>query len=82
MDRVPNTGPRERERRALIHRYKNLLRDLERVPQHRREDECADVREDLCQRMLGELGAPGYESPPTPSVDVVDIDGQVSELLR
>lgn len=84
MDRVPNTGPAERERLAQIKRYTSLLREMERVPPHRREDECADVRADMCRRMLGELGAPGYPMPVAQpaTVEVVDIDELIRDLGR
>lgn len=83
MSRVPNTGPAERERLAQIKRYERLLREMDRVPLHRREDECADVRADMCRRMLGELGAPGYPKPAAPpaTVEVMDF-GQWLESQR
>jgi hypothetical protein len=84
MSRPPNTGPRERERQGLIRRYTALLRELERVPAHRREDEVADVRADICRRLLAELGAPGYALRPGASatVEVVDIDALIAEIDR
>ena len=85
MDRPPNTGPAERERQGLIRRYEALLRELERVPAHRREAEVADVREGICRRLLAELGAPGYAMPSTPpkaTVEIVDIDQWLDELTR
>lgn len=87
MDRVPNTGSAERERLAQIKRYTSLLREMERVPPHRREDEVADVRADVCRRMLGELGAPGYPKPVAPPatveiVEIVDIDELIKDLGR
>lgn len=84
MSRPPNTGPAERERLAQIKRYERLLREMERVPVHRRDDECADDRAEMCRRMLGELGAPGYpkEVAPTATVEVVDIDKLITDLER
>lgn len=80
MDRPPNTGPSDRERQAQIKRLEALLRELERVPAHRREAEVADVRADMCKRMLAELGAPGYSLPAKPEATVVDIDELIQEL--
>jgi len=84
MDRVPNTGPAERERQAEIRRLERLLRELERVPAHRRYAEVADVRADICRRLLAELGAPGYTLPPAPeaTVEVVDIDELIAGIER
>jgi hypothetical protein len=84
MSRVPNTGPAERDRIKQIRRYERLLRELEAVPAQRREDEVADVRGDICRRMLAELGAPGYSLPdPVPAtVEIVDIDELIEELGR
>ena len=76
MVRVPNTGAKERERLGQIRRFERLLKELDRVPAHRREDECADVRSDICRRMLAELGAPGYTPPAAPEparIEAVDI---------
>lgn len=61
--RVPNTGKAERERLEQIRRLEAGLRRFERVPPHRREDECADEGERDCRMLLGALGAPGYERP-------------------
>lgn len=76
MERVPNTGPAERERVREIRKLEALLRELDRVPAHRREDEVADVRVDMCRRRLAELGAPGYASPAKveATVEIVDIE--------
>ncbi len=82
MDRPPNTGPAERERIKQIRRYEALLRELERVPAHLREAEVADVRADICRRLLAELVAPGYVLPPVPTAtaEVVDIDELIREI--
>ena len=76
MPRVPNTGPAERQRLQDIRRLEALLRELDRVPAHRREDEVADVRADMCRRRLSELGVPGYALPAKveATVEIVDIE--------
>lgn len=63
LNRVPNTGRKERDRQALIRKLEANLRRFEKVPAHRREDECADSGEETCRALLGELGVPGYERP-------------------
>ena len=83
--RVPNSGAKERERLERIRRFERLLKELERVPAHRRETECADARADICRQMLAELGAAGYVLPATPAhprVEIVDIDQLLSEYSR
>lgn len=81
MLRVPNSGPAERERQAQIRRLEKLLRELERVPAHRREDECADVRERDVRQALAELGAPGFPLPekPVTTLEVLDLDRWLAE---
>lgn len=82
MSRTPNIGPEERERVAQIKRLERLLRELERVPAHRRDDECADVRERDVRQFLAELGAPGYALPERvkPTVEIVDLDAWLDEI--
>jgi len=84
MSRPPNTGPAERDRQREIRKLESLLREFDRLPAHRREDEVADVRADMCRRRLAELGAPGYAMPARPeaNVAVVDIDQLIEELGR
>ena len=76
MSRTPNTGAAERERQGQIKRLERLLRELEKAPAHRRDDECADVRERDVRTFLAELGAPGYEPAvkPVATVEVMDLD--------
>lgn len=45
----------------------------------RREDECAGARK---AKGLRNWACPGYKLPPTPSVEAVDIDKLISQLLR
>ncbi len=58
MLRVPNTGPAERERLALIKRFEGKLAYFRGIPPARREAECADEGERDCTAMLAELRAP------------------------
>lgn len=60
MVRVPNTGPAELERLALIKRMEKKLAYYQKIPPRRREAECADEGEALCRGLLTELGAPGH----------------------
>lgn len=53
--RVPNTGPAEVERQQLIKKLEADLRRIERIPQKRREAECADIAEESCRAMLSDL---------------------------
>lgn len=84
MQRVPNTGPGERRRAELVRRYESLLKALKRIPPRRRENECADVREDICRTMLGELGAPGYApvQKPRAAAEIIDIDELLAGVNR
>lgn len=84
MSRVPNTGPAERERQQQIRKLEALLRQLDRLPAHRREDEVADVRAGMCRRRLAELRAPGYALPPKvkATVEIIDIDDWLEEQTR
>lgn len=74
--RVPNTGPVERERQELIRKLERDLRGLEAVPPRQRENELADVREDICRAMLRDL----YAGRPlvAPRVEPLDL---LQELL-
>ena len=82
MHRVPDTGPKERQRQREIRRLERLLRELEGIPERRRENELADVRADICKRLLSELGAPGHPPlrGPVATVEIVDIDRLIEEL--
>lgn len=42
--RVPLSGPKSTERRERIERLRKALLVPERIPLHRREDECTDKR--------------------------------------
>jgi hypothetical protein len=61
--RVPNTGPAELERLALIAHFEKRLAYFKSIPPRRREAESADAGEDACRMMLTELSVPGYEPP-------------------
>lgn len=53
--RVPEAGPKVKEREELLaHYYKQLAR-FERIPPSRREAECADEGEATCLAMIAEL---------------------------
>jgi hypothetical protein len=54
MARVPSIDPKRAEE---IARLRKLLAEVERIPAHRREDECADEREQTILAMLKDLGA-------------------------
>lgn len=54
MARVPSIDPK---RDNEIARLRKLLAGLERIPAHRRADECADEREATIRAMLKDLGA-------------------------
>lgn len=78
---VPNTGPLERERQQRIRQLEAALRRFERVPQHRREAECADIGEHDCRMMLAELGAPGYQRWNQPqTVELLSLDAFLHSL--
>ncbi len=80
MVRVPNAGQTERERQDLIRRLGMSLARFQRIPISRREAECADEGEATCRRLLGELGAPGYEKPPqTGEIEALSIDEFLSK---
>lgn len=55
-----NDSTQERERLDKIAHFERRLGAFQRVPAHRREEECADVGEETCRRLLVELGAPGH----------------------
>jgi hypothetical protein len=57
MLRVPNTGPAERERQALMKRLESKLEYFRGIPPARRDAECADEGERDCMAMLAELRA-------------------------
>ncbi|KKB09427.1 hypothetical protein VE26_05700 [Devosia chinhatensis] len=57
MPRVPNTDPK---RDKEIARLGRLLRELQRIPQHLREAECADERERSILAMIADLRRPIY----------------------
>lgn len=57
MSRVPSIDPK---RNVEINRLRKLLAELERIPAHRREDECADEREITVRAMLRDLEPPVY----------------------
>lgn len=71
--RVPSSGPNTKVRRARVKHLRSVLAELERVPAHRREDECADVRERSIRKAIDEIEN-GY-SP-------VDPPDELAELLR
>lgn len=54
MARVPSIDPK---RDKEIARLRNLLAEVEAIPPHRREDECADEREQTIMAMMKDLGA-------------------------
>jgi hypothetical protein len=58
MARVPSIDP---ERDKEIARLRKLLDEVEHIPAHRREDECADEREATIMSMLIELDPPTYQ---------------------
>lgn len=72
---VPQTGPNIRERQRLIAHYKSVLAELDRIPAHRREDECADVRARACQIAIDELEG----RRPVPDQPIPDA---LEELMR
>jgi hypothetical protein len=52
--RPPTIDPaRDKE----VARLERVLKELEAIPPHRREDELADVRAETVRAMLGDLGA-------------------------
>jgi hypothetical protein len=53
MARVPSIDP-ERDKETA--RLRRLLAEVESIPAHRREDECADEREATIRAMLKDLG--------------------------
>jgi hypothetical protein len=53
--RVPSTGPKTSERRRKIARLKRRLAEMDKVPEHRREDECADEIARACRIAIDEL---------------------------
>ncbi|THF92957.1 MAG: hypothetical protein E8G75_04300 [Sulfitobacter sp. SK025] len=78
--RVPNAGQAEQERQALIRRLNMSLTRFQSIPISRREAECADEGEATCRRMLGELGAPGYEnSTQAGEIEALSIDEFLSK---
>ncbi|GGA53536.1 hypothetical protein GCM10011499_24500 [Pelagibacterium lentulum] len=74
--RVPSAGPKTSERKARIRRLSKLLAELERLPLHRREAECADVREASIRNLIDELEN-GYHpiDPPDPLSELLRRDG-------
>jgi hypothetical protein len=58
MVRVPSINPK---RNKEIARLRKLLAEVERIPAHRREDECADEREATIMSMLLEMDPPTYQ---------------------
>jgi len=54
--RPPDTGPKMAERHRLIAKLQRDLDGFRKIPQARREAECADEREQTCRALLWELG--------------------------
>lgn len=52
---VPSSGPKVRERQKRIEYLRKILAEIERIPPHRREDECADVKEASIRKAVEEL---------------------------
>lgn len=65
--RPPTINP---ARDKQVARLQRVLKELDAIPPHRREDELADVRAETVRAMLGDLNA-GTSSPgsadPTPA---------------
>lgn len=53
---VPDTGPEVRERDSLVLKLQADLRRFQKIPDHRREAECADEGEATCRALIRELG--------------------------
>lgn len=53
--RVPATGLKVKERDELLAYYRKRLAAFQRMPEHRREAECADEGEATCRAMIAEL---------------------------
>ena len=58
MARVPSIDPK---RDKEITRLRKLLAEVERIPAHRRADECADERAGTIRAMLRDLDPPIYQ---------------------
>lgn len=58
MARVPSIDPKQAEE---IARLRKLLAEVESIPVHRREDECADERAATIKAMLRDLDPPVYQ---------------------
>lgn len=71
--RVPSTGPKTTERQRRLKHLRSVLAELERLPAHRREDECADLKERSIRKVIDEIEN-GY-NPVNPPDDL-------DELLR
>lgn len=55
MVRVPDVGPANRERAAIVRKLERDLARFQRIPTKRREAECADEGEATYRRLLAEL---------------------------
>lgn len=71
--RVPSSGPKTKERQERLKHLRSVLAELERLPPHRREAECADVRERSIRIAIDELENGRQQ---------VDIPDELEELLR
>lgn len=83
MARVPSITPK---RDKEIARLRKLLAGLERIPAHRRQDECADERETTIRAMLRDLDPPIYQwttndDEVADDAIMVGIGGTTSEML-
>ncbi len=81
MDRVPDADPTVREREALIRKLEKDLARFQRIPDKRREAECADEGEATCRALLAEL-RPGNQAKPTPCVQALAFFLDVAAELR
>jgi hypothetical protein len=59
----PNADLAARDREKLIAKLKRDLARFERIPEDRRQDECADEGEQTCRTLLAEMGCLVSSSP-------------------
>ncbi len=51
------------DREKLIAKLKRDLARFERIPDHRRQNECADEGEQTCRALLADMGVAGFDKP-------------------
>ena len=59
----PDVNRAARDREMLFSKLKRDLARFERIPEHRRQDECADEGVETCRALPTAMGVAGFENP-------------------